>query len=216
MNDYNETTFLEKYLTLEGLLHRYFAWKRREQGPHANPHRGQGRILSILKLQPEITQKEMTYLLDMRPQSLGELLNKLEKSGFITREPSEADRRVVIVKLTEAGAEEAEKLSQVEEETIFDTLTDEEKAQFEAIIEKLTATLEAEMPEELRYSGRPDGRGRGFGPHGMGGKHGGRGGYPGFDPNDFDGHKRHHHHHHHSFNDFYGGCPENNPRFSEE
>lgn len=182
MTDY-EYSFLEKYLYLEGLLHRYFAWKRREQGPHANPHKGQGRILSILKLQPEITQKEMTFLLDMRPQSLGELLTKLEKAGFITREPSEEDRRVMVVKLTDAGAKEAEKMNDTQEETIFDVLTEEEQEQFSAIIDKLTKAVEAEMPEDAGRSGRPDGRGFGFGGYRGGGRRGfGPNGMEDFDP----------------------------------
>lgn len=182
----SESNLLENYLNLEALLHRYFAWKRRKQGPHANPHRGQGRILSVLKLQPEISQKEMTYLLDMRPQSLGELLTKLEKAGFITREPSENDRRVMIIKLTDAGAEEVEKMNQTDEDPIFDSLTDEEKAQFEAIIEKLIAAVEKELPEEMG-TGYPHGKdfggfeGHGFGDRGM--KDFGRGhGMKGFGP----------------------------------
>ncbi|WP_086350885.1 MarR family winged helix-turn-helix transcriptional regulator [Candidatus Enterococcus clewellii] len=218
MTDY-EYSFLEKYLYLEGLLHRYFAWKRREQGPHANPHKGQGRILSILKLQPEITQKEMTYLLDMRPQSLGELLNKLEKSGFITREASEEDRRVMVVKLTDEGAKEVEKMSETEEETIFDILTDEEQEQFSTIIDKLTKAVEAEMPEDIGRSGRPDGRGFGFGgprggaPEGFGlngmadfERRGGKG-FPGFGPDQRPFHP--HQGHHHPFEDFSDTSAEN-------
>lgn len=160
-----EKTFLEKYLYWESLLHRYFAWQKRTHGRYANPLKGQGRILSILKLQPEITQKEMIFLLDMRPQSLGELLNKLEKAGFITREPSSEDRRVMVVKLTEAGAQEADKLDTTEKETLFDVLTETEQEQFENIIDKLTQAIEAKMPDEFRSSGA-------FHRHGFGGAKG--------------------------------------------
>lgn len=195
----NEPNLLESYLNFEALLHRYFAWKRSKQGPHANPHRGQGRILSILKLQPEISQKEMIYLLDMRPQSLGELLTKLEKAGFITREPAESDRRVMIIKLTDAGAKEAEKMNRTEEEPIFDALSAEEQAQFEAIIEKLTAAIEKELPEDRRTGSPHDpqfggfaGRGRGDFARGHGMKggshdHRGHGGSPHFGAAPFGG-----------------------------
>ena len=57
----------------------------------------------MLKLKPEISQKELSDLLDMRPQSLGELLGKLERNGYITRTPSERDQRVLIIRLTDAG-----------------------------------------------------------------------------------------------------------------
>ena len=51
--------------------------------PYGDSRRGQGRVLAILKMQPEISQKELLYLLDMRPQSLGELLSKLEKTDTL-------------------------------------------------------------------------------------------------------------------------------------
>jgi Transcriptional regulators len=70
-----------------------------------DPQRGQGRVLALLKMRPEISQKDLSYLLDIRPQSLGELLAKLERGGYITRTPSETDNRVMNIKLTEAGAE---------------------------------------------------------------------------------------------------------------
>ncbi|MBL1230130.1 MarR family transcriptional regulator [Enterococcus sp. BWB1-3] len=190
------SNLLEYYLKFETLLHRYFAWKRREEGPRGNPHRGQGRILSILKLQPEISQKEMTYLLDMRPQSLGELLTKLEKAEFITRKPSETDRRVMIITLTEAGADEAEKMNNVEEKNIFDLLSQEEREQFEAIIAKLARAIKDELPEDAMHSGKYrhsefggfEGHRRGFGkrriedfhPHGRDGELGDFQGYSGF------------------------------------
>ncbi|MCO5382366.1 MAG: ATP-binding cassette domain-containing protein [Methanosarcina barkeri] len=95
---------LEQFIRLQGLLHRYHTQHFMEFGPLGNSHRGQGRMLSILKLKPEISQKELTYLLDMSKQGLAELLNKLEKKGYIKREPVEEDRRSFNIKLTEEGA----------------------------------------------------------------------------------------------------------------
>ena len=46
-------------------------------GKMHNPHRGQGRVLAILKLKPVISQKELTYLLNMSKQSVAELITKL-------------------------------------------------------------------------------------------------------------------------------------------
>lgn len=167
MDEFQKDELFESYMNFEGVMRRYFGWKRKEQGPRANPHRGQGRILSILKLQPEITQKEMTYLLDMRPQSLAELLTKMEKAEFITREPSEQDRRIMVVKLTDAGRAEVEKMKEVEEKSIFDILSEEEKEQFKNILDKLAEGLKEEIPEEFlqqRMDAREFGpKGRGFG-----------------------------------------------------
>ncbi|MGG5343739.1 MarR family winged helix-turn-helix transcriptional regulator [Enterococcus sp. AZ192] len=160
-----EQTLMEEFLRLQAMMQRYFMKRRRDHGPFGNPHRGQGRVLNLLKLKPETTQKELSYLLDMRPQSLGELLGKLEKKGYIDREPLESDRRVMVIRLTEAGMTAADN-SRSEEETIFDVLSEEEQASFKIIMDKLLGALEAEIPEEERGFGGPHmhrGPGRGLG-----------------------------------------------------
>ncbi|WP_206911510.1 hypothetical protein IGL98_002151 [Enterococcus sp. DIV0840] len=180
-----EQTLMEQFLSLQAMMQRYFMKRRREHGPFGNPHRGQGRVLNLLKLKPETTQKELSYLLDMRPQSLGELLGKLEKNGYISREPLESDRRVMVIRLTEAGMAAADNSKQ-EEETIFDVLSESEQESFKIIMSKLLEALEAEIPEEERdfrgphMRGRHGGHGRGFG--------GGPGKMePEFDPRDIFG-----------------------------
>lgn len=109
-----------------------------------NPHRGQGRVLTLLRLQPEITQKDLGYLLDMRTQSLGELLSKLERAGYITKEPSETDRRSMVVRLTPEGAKAADNLADSDGEwsVVFGDFTEEESDQLIALLDKLIASLE--------------------------------------------------------------------------
>ena len=89
---------------MQWLIGRYYHHNHGAGGPMGNPYRGQGRVLKLLKMQPTISQKDLSELLDMRPQSLGELLAKLERSGYITRAPLESDKRVMMVTLTEKGA----------------------------------------------------------------------------------------------------------------
>jgi len=94
----------------------------------ADPTRGQGRVLAILKLQPEISTKDLSYLLGIRQQSLNELLNKLEKGGYVTRVPSEEDRRVMLVRLAEKGRDEQQEGADLS--GIFSCLSAEEQAEF--------------------------------------------------------------------------------------
>ena len=114
-----------QFARVEWLLHRYHQHNHRVHGPMGDPHRGQGRILALLKMQPEISQKDLVFLLDMRPQSLGELLMKLERAGYITRTPSEADRRVMNIKLTDEGAKVTEHQNSFEK--LFNCLIEEEQ-----------------------------------------------------------------------------------------
>jgi DNA-binding MarR family transcriptional regulator len=88
---------------LQGLLRRLLAQGPAGQAPWADPSRGQGRVLALLRLTPEVTQKDIGYLLGLSKQAAGELLGKLQQRGFIEREQSATDRRVVIVRLTDAG-----------------------------------------------------------------------------------------------------------------
>jgi DNA-binding MarR family transcriptional regulator len=103
-----------------------------------NPYRGQGRVLKLLKLKPETTQKELSDLLDMRPQSLGDLLNILEQIGYITRRPSENDKRAMMIRLTEKGAnEEIGDEKQLGFDSLFNCLSEEEQARLREYLKRI-------------------------------------------------------------------------------
>ena len=93
----------KKLMTLQWLLRRYQMMNCKEHNIYENRNEGQGRVLALLKIQPEIATKDMAYLLGIKQQSLNELLKKLEKSGYVKRKPSKEDKRVMIVCLTEEG-----------------------------------------------------------------------------------------------------------------
>ena len=119
-------------------------------GAWHNPHRGQGRVLAILKLKPEISQKELGYLLDMSKQSLAELLAKLEKNGYVMREPSEEDKRIMTIRLTEKGRKAAEGVDDDSLGTtkIFDCLNEEELAVFSGYLGRIIRRYEEQFPGE--------------------------------------------------------------------
>lgn len=167
----------------EWLLHRYQHLSRRMHGPMGDPHQGQGRILALLKMKPEISQKELSYLLDMRPQSLGELLAKLERSGYIARTASEDDRRRMQIRLTEAGKKASEQSSDIDE--LFGCLDAEEQAAFAEFLDRIIGALEEKLDkaEEQDREEGPEGReghggcdGRDGGPEGW--HHGPHHGFP--------------------------------------
>lgn len=163
--------FFERFARLDWLMHRLHQQQHRDFGPMGNPHRGQGRILALLKLQPEISQKELCAILDIRPQSMGELLAKLERSGLITRTPSEADRRVMDIRLTEAGKEAAGQTGRPDPADLFSCLREEEQAALAEYLDRIIAALEQQLeegppPEDLEapehrppfFGGEPQGR----------------------------------------------------------
>jgi len=139
---------MEQLTGIEVLLRRHQMQMLHARGAAIDPHRGQGRVLAILKMQPEIGQKELGYLLDMSKQALAELLSKLEKSGYITRTQSEKDRRAYIIKLTEAGAAAEEISSEAPHEAgkFLDCLNEEELNTFSEYLERIIKGMKEEFP----------------------------------------------------------------------
>ncbi len=133
------TAIYEKLSTLQWLMKRRQMFSQAQSGPFADPARGQGRILAMLKIQPEIKTRELAYLLGIRQQSLNELLNKLEKSGHVERKPSEKDKRVMVVHLTEKGKRVQQPETDYQE--ILDCLSLEELQQFGEYLDRIIAAF---------------------------------------------------------------------------
>ncbi|MDO4596364.1 MAG: MarR family transcriptional regulator [Coriobacteriaceae bacterium] len=71
--------------------------------PASNPLRGQGRALALLAKHNELRQREMGRMLGVRPQSLGEIVVKLERNGYVTRREVGGTDHSYIVSITDAG-----------------------------------------------------------------------------------------------------------------
>lgn len=138
---------VEQFARTAKLFHRYKLRNWCNRTSIADTSRGQGRVLALLNIQPEMSQKELGYLLGIRNQSISELVAKLEKAGYVTKEPSESDKRVMNVKLTEKGKEIA---ARSKEQTadftdVFDCLSQEEQATLSEYLDRINAELEKEL-----------------------------------------------------------------------
>lgn len=155
MNQKEQEVF-SHFLQLHHAINRQHINKFQEMQAFKNPTRGQGRILSILKMKPEITQKELLFLLNMSKQSLAELLSKLEKNGFIVRQPSPTDRRVSLITLTEKGKqvqiESTDKA--VSMPNVFKDFSESDLASFDEYILKLLAFFEDQLKNDKEFMER--------------------------------------------------------------
>lgn len=127
---------------------------------------GQHRILGLLAHFDRISQRELIQETRLRPASLGELLQKIEKSGYIVREQDQDDRRNMIISLTESGKDAvalARQEHRAQADRLFSVLTEEQQQTLAVLLQKLADVWEAEagsLPEE----GPPHhGHGHGFG-----------------------------------------------------
>jgi DNA-binding MarR family transcriptional regulator len=64
---------------------------------------GQIRALFKLDLEGEATAGDLAKAAELSPASVSVMLDHLERDGIVARRRSEADRRVVVVSLTESG-----------------------------------------------------------------------------------------------------------------
>jgi len=101
-------------------------------------------------MKDEISQRELSYLLDMSRQSIAELLAKLENSGYITREASAADKRILTIKLTDEGKKAADEVGDTTSETpqALNCLNDEELQTFSKYLGRVIKNYEEQYPEE--------------------------------------------------------------------
>lgn len=148
------------------------------RGPHheGGMHPGQSRLLAIIADKGRISQREVMDMLQVRSASLSELLHKLERHGYIIREKDDADRRNVILSLSERGEEayRADALARGERmAAVFSALEEQEQEQLAALLTRLLAAWHAER------DGKPARR------HG-----------PGLRAHPHGHHRPHHHPHH--------------------
>lgn len=148
--DEKKISLSSQFANLTWLMHKYHQRNHHKlQGSGIAPHRGQGRVIKLLKIHPKISQKDLSYLLDIRPQSLGELLSKLEKNGYILRTPSEKDKRAMIIELTKKGTELPEEdKNRFDFTSVFKYLNTEEQNKLSEYLEKITTALEEEIKNE--------------------------------------------------------------------
>jgi len=138
----------EKLGELQWMMDRQHRMRQMRYGAGGDPARGQGRVLTMLHMQDNISSKDLAYVMGIRPQSLNELLGKLEGKGLIERSPSEEDKRVVMVRLTEEG-KKADYSGENQGE-IFDCLNEQEQTQLAEYLDRILSSMEEKMPKDLR------------------------------------------------------------------
>ena len=190
----NEEAF-RKFMDVQHVMMALRHRKMCEHGPMGDTTRGRGRIRALLQLKDGVATKDMAQILGIRVSSLNETLGKLEKDGYIVRTPSEEDKRVMLVTLTEKGRS-AKPHGKRLPGKVFAGFTDDELDAFSGYLDRMMANLEKELGEDAqellenmrekraaffeghghgdprwcghRGHGHGHGRGRGHGHHGEG------------------------------------------------
>ena len=118
---------------------------------------GQNRILHILAKHGGMSQKDLTERIGIQPGSASEVLGKLERAGYITRQPEETDKRTFVVSLTEAGnarGAELEKERSARLNELFSIFSVQEKEQMLSLAEKLYGAWNRSVKEHEAHHPR--------------------------------------------------------------
>ncbi len=139
-----ETPLLQQWIKLDMAIHRFHYINFKRNGPMGAPQLGQGRLLRIIKENPDITQKELCVKSGLRQQSVSEFLKKLENSNYISRTSSPYDKRVSIFNLTKEGEKltrpPAEVISQLN--SFLSCLNDEEQQNMCDYLQRIRYNIE--------------------------------------------------------------------------
>jgi DNA-binding MarR family transcriptional regulator len=109
-----------------------------------NIYPGQPKLLSLIKANEGITQKELSKMNFVKPATITGMLNKLEANHYLYRVPDEADKRIMRVYLTPEGrslAEKSEMFMASLVEQLFDGFSDEELSSLLLMTQKLKDNL---------------------------------------------------------------------------
>lgn len=100
---------------------------------------GQIRVLRFLHNHGPSTQIEIQEALGIKSPAMSEHITKLEGMGYITRTPSEKDRRARIISFTPAGKKMFnELLADETKKDLFSSLTPEEQETLRLLLIKLS------------------------------------------------------------------------------
>jgi len=126
-----------------------------DNGPEGSPEpqreHGRGRIMGTLRDHGPMSQSRLAELLEIRPQSLSELIVRMEEDGLVSRAQSGEDRRQLIVSLTEAGSRRVSDFREAHRRhasQFLSPLTDEEKTTLCALLKKLTDAPRPTLPKD--------------------------------------------------------------------
>lgn len=141
---FSSEQMLDQFRHYNNLLRREYSRFRDEIVCGRLSH-SQGLLLSLLVENDGLTQKELSTQLRIRPASLGELVDKLEKMKYVKRQVNEKDKRFSNVYLLDEGRKVFKEIIQakrIDAEDIFSILSEDEKNQLSALMTKLIRSLE--------------------------------------------------------------------------
>lgn len=113
---------------------------------------GQPPVLMTLKMHNGCTQKELCQFIAIKPATLTDILQRMEKGGLIYRKADGKDQRALRVYLMEKGQrllQEAIQIGERMEEECFRNFTPEERVQFLSFMDRIIQNLQTGFDSQI-------------------------------------------------------------------
>jgi DNA-binding MarR family transcriptional regulator len=111
----------------------------------------QGRILYVLWQGDGLTISQLSGQTSLANTTLTSMLDRMEQSELIVREPSPSDRRALLIRLTDrarALRDDYDRISQRMNELYYLGFTNEEICQFESYLQRILDNLQGGLDHE--------------------------------------------------------------------
>ncbi len=111
----------------------------------------QGRILYVLWQGDGLTISQLSAQTSLANTTLTSMLDRMEQSGLIQREPSPSDRRALLIRLTDkarALQQDYDRISQRMNEMYYLGFTEAEIRQFESYLQRVLDNLQGGFDHE--------------------------------------------------------------------
>ena len=111
----------------------------------------QGRILYVLWQGDGLTISQISAQTSLANTTLTSMLDRMEKAGLIRRTPSPADRRALLIRLTDKARQlqqDYDRISQQMNAMYYAGFTEEEIRQFEGYLARVLDNLQGGEPHE--------------------------------------------------------------------
>ena len=136
------------------ILHRMMN-RARSMYQEFDLNRSQASVLFSLHQKKSMSQKELAVQLNMTPPSITSTIQKMERSGYITRKPDPSDQRVMRLELTEKGEsciQTVKMIADQMEEMLFRGMSAEEKILFRRFLMQINDNLAEDQNERGKHT----------------------------------------------------------------
>ena len=136
------------------ILHRMMN-RARSMYQEFDLNRSQASVLFSLHQKKSMSQKELAAQLNMTPPSITSTIQKMERSGYISRKPDQSDQRIMRLELTGKGEsciQTVKMIADQMEEMLFRGMSAEEKILFRRFLMQINDNLAEDQNERGKHT----------------------------------------------------------------